>query len=225
MPRTSGVARWYAARRYVGVLRRRTSMNRCNRNCVGCRLGDCLPPLEICVLSEVAASLTKRSSYVRLMAVRSLASISILLVAGCGTSVESGFARQCRKIAGIEVKNQARWRQYLAERAVTLARVKTTVNGVEVPSTDLSPVVSTKNFNWINDWVLRGRPSTPMNEAYRDDKYIILKATREPVARFRTLFLNVTSSDGQSGFDCLNSYPHLYTGAPQRSGSITVTNR
>jgi hypothetical protein len=149
---------------------------------------------------------------------------AILTLGGCGPSLEE-FAKQCQRVAGIEVQNQGLWREYLGERKQRLAHSKVTVNGKEIDPTDLNPVVGTENFRWTNDWVREGHPSIPKRKPYRNDEYVIQIGTGQPVARFRNLNMSVPSLETTLGYSCTADYPHLYTGGRQHRGSIANTSR
>lgn len=148
-----------------------------------------------------------------------------LIVWRCGAVAQFTFERQCRHVAGIEVKNPVLWHQYLIERRRFLVRSKVTVDGVEINPTDLMPVIGTDHFTWTSDWVLHGSPESPKNKAFRDDAYLSLKNTGEPVARFKDLRLRYDTIETTMDRACTTDYLELYTGSRPHRGAIMSVGR
>ena len=129
----------------------------------------------------------------------------ILLLWHCGVVPQLTFERQCRSVAGFEVKNQSLWRQYLIERRQHLV---STGN-----STDRWPLNVTDHFTYTEDVMLHRTPDTTKNKSFRNDAYLSLKSTGELVARFRNLRLQYDTIETTMSRDCTDDYPSLYTGS------------
>jgi hypothetical protein len=148
----------------------------------------------------------------------------VALVCACGPSPEQ-FAHRCEKIAGIEVQNYKLWSAYLRERKEDLTQRKVTENGNEIDATDIDPVVDTRSFRVTNDWVLSGRPNVPTRKPFRNDEYIVEKASGKPVAKFRNLLVQIPSIAATISWSCTANYPHLYTGGAPHRGTIGQSSR
>jgi hypothetical protein len=133
----------------------------------------------------------------------------ILLLWHCGVFPQLTFEIQCRKVAGVEVKNPKLWRQYLVERRADLLR-----SGIPL---ETWPVTTTDHFTYTSDWVLNRTPKELKNKAFRDDSYLLLKSTGEPVARFRDLRLMYDTIETTMSRNCTTAFPGLYTGLRPRS--------
>jgi hypothetical protein len=149
----------------------------------------------------------------------------ILSLWRCGVFAQIDFRRQCRSIARIEVKNPALWRQYLLERRQYLRRSKVTVNGVEIDPTDLWPIIANDHFFYTTEWVMHGKASVPKNKPFRNDAYLYLNATGEPVARFHDLRLSYDTIETTMSDDCTSKFPELYTGSRPHRGPIMSVGR
>lgn len=162
--------------------------------------------------------------FLRFSAALALAFLFLLLW-HCGVVAQFTFERQCKRIAGIEVRNPILWRQYLIERRRSLVRAKVTEDGREIDPTDRWPLVVTDHFTYATDWMLHRTPQNLKNKAFRNDAYISLISTGEPVARFRDLRLMYDTIETTMSIDCTSDYPELYTGSRPHRGAIMSVGR
>ena len=143
----------------------------------------------------------------------------------CGAFAQMDFERQCKQVAKIDVQNPELWQQYQRERRQSLRRSRVTVDGVEIDPADRFPVIATNHFTYTTDWILHGKTEAPKNKAFRNDAYLALTATGEPVARFHDLRLLYDTIQTTMSEDCTSNFPELYTGSRPHRGTIMDVGR